>query len=310
MKKSKIKKIIAIFVMLLLCIMAAAYIVRLVNNRAQDMPSGDDYNAEAESMEQDPMADDGTDQAAEDGTDEAAATEDDSSASSALQGVYSYSGKPEQEKFSYEAFDSAIQAGSDSIVLAYVVSNQGTPYVADDDFAEDRTGINGYFSGMTDAQIDAITTRAGGKVLKLRDVFEKYGDSVNYVIEIRYTTGRNIQALADLINEVGNADNITLSCLYFEGLSAFESSLPDVQKVFLCQDQGGFNAALSREYVDTVSVQKSIMTADNCAAAHEAGKQFGAWVLSTEEEIGQAKEIGVDSYYTDNAELAAGIANN
>ena len=41
--------------------------------------------------------------------------------------------------------------------------------------------------------------------------------------------------------------------------------------------------------------------------AHDYGKKFGAWGLNSEEDIKAAIEMGVDSYFTDETQLAVGI---
>jgi glycerophosphoryl diester phosphodiesterase len=59
--------------------------------------------------------------------------------------------------------------------------------------------------------------------------------------------------------------------------------------------------------VDILSVDKSIMTDDNCRSAHDNGKKFNVQTVNTEEEINSAIKVGADSYFTDEAALAAGL---
>ena len=56
--------------------------------------------------------------------------------------------------------------------------------------------------------------------------------------------------------------------------------------------------------MDIISVPKEIMTADNAQAAHDHHKKFSAWTLNSEKEIKSAIDLGVDSYFTDDTELA------
>ena len=51
---------------------------------------------------------------------------------------------------------------------------------------------------MVDAQIDALETKAGTKVMKVSDALEKYGKDVNMSYEAKYTSERNQQALKNL----------------------------------------------------------------------------------------------------------------
>ena len=59
---------------------------------------------------------------------------------------------------------------------------------------------------MTDAEIDALQTKDGQHILKQRDVFERYGSSVNYFIEVR-----NIEPGVD-----SYFTNYTAKALYLE----------------------------------------------------------------------------------------------
>jgi glycerophosphoryl diester phosphodiesterase len=157
---------------------------------------------------------------------------------------------------------------------------------------------------MADSQIDKLKTKNGSKVLKLKDLFEKYGDSVNYILDIKYTSQRNIEAFTIAVRTYGLEDNIIAASSYFDALRPLDETFPDMTKIYICADQATFDLALDHEYVDMISVPKEIMTADNLKAAHDHDKKFSAWTLNSEEEIREAIDIGVDSYFTDDTALA------
>jgi glycerophosphoryl diester phosphodiesterase len=280
--------IIAILVMIVLCAAASAYIIRIAKNNTISQ-TGEDVTSEV--TEEPPVAE----------------PEVTTETATPPKRLYSYRGSSSDDKYSAAAYDSAIEAGSGCIALPFVVSADGTAYVTDDDYAEEMTGYGGYLSGMKDSQIEELTTKSGDSLLKLSDVFDKYGDSINYVVEIRYTSSRNISALLDAIKENGLEDNVTVSSLYFDALRKVDSEMPDIPTLFLCQDQAGFNSSQNLAYVDIISVDKSIMTKENCDAAHDKDKKFGARTLNTEEEIRAAIEMGADSYFTDETAMAVKI---
>ena len=286
-RQKRTYKIIAIVVMIVLCVAAVALILKLAKRGTGSQESVDDAAVTADDSS---LTD----------------TEDADAGSRPPERVYSNKGTSSDAKFSIEAYDSAIEAGSGCIALPFVVSAEGTLYVTDDDYIYDMTGYGGYLSGMTDAQIEELTTTSGNSFLKLSDVFDRYGESVRYVVEVRYTGSRNIGALVDLIKKYGYENNVIVSSMYYDALRRVDSEL-DVPTLFLCQDQEGYITALDLPYIDIISVEKSMMTEVNCSETHSKDKKFGAWTLNEEDEIRSAIVMGADSYFTDETALAVSI---
>jgi len=287
------KKLLLVAAMLILCLVAGLYLVKMVGTRAEESKQA---QAEAEAQAQAEAEAQAETEAAE----KAASAEK-------SEHIYAYRGNSDDQLFTPAAYESAIEAGAGIIVLPFVVSQDGTLYVADDDDASSLTGTSGAFSGMVDSQIDALETKAGTKVMKVSDALEKYGNDVKYVIEPKYTSERNQQALADLINKYGCADNVIIASRYFNGLRSLESALPDIPKLFICEEEATFNEALYRSDVDIISVSKEMMDEEKLKTAHDNDKKFSVWVLDSEEDIKSAISMGVDSYFTDETALAVGL---
>ena len=298
--KSSGRMLAAIVVMLILCVAALGYIVKLSGSRTGAEGTGEDAAAESAAEAAEEAAADVQDSAEE-------AAEESAAADQGSEHIYSWRGTSDTDEHSFAVYDKAIEAGSGYIEMGLVVSASDTPYAATDDYAKDMTGYDGYFSGMTDGQIDGITTRNGDKILKIRDIFDKYGKDVNYVIEIKYRSDRNTSAFRKLIEDSGYKDVVTLECAYYNVLQNFEEDYPDMPKMFLCGDQGSFNNALDISAIDIISVSKDLMTEANCKAAHDSGKKLNVRTLDNEEDIRAAIEMGVDSYFTTDTALAAGL---
>lgn len=287
-KRKKVSgKVIAIAAMLVLCIAAAAYIVKIVRDKAAPEPA----EVEVTDVEQEP--------------EETAAPEEDAKAG--LAHIYTNSGSSSDEKYTMAAFDNAVQAGSVCLSMPVVVSGDGTLFVADDDYLYDLTGMDGYLSGMTDGQVADVKTKGGSDIVRLSDVFEKYGTDISYVIEIKYANDRNIMPLVETIKKAEVADVTSVSSLYFGALEKVENELPDMPKIFLSENEVDFGEARTRDAVDTIAVDREMMTEENLAAAHEAGRKFGVWTLNSEDDIRAAVNMGVDSYFTDEGALAVSI---
>lgn len=285
-RRARRRKLLTIIVLLALCIAASIYILTHFG--------GSDYRNTEEPAEETPAAEETVEEeATEAASEELAASH-----------VYSHRGSAGDDELTFAAYDRAVEAGSKYIEADIVVSGSGTVYVAHDDYAFDMTGVEGYFSGMADSQIDKMKTRSGSNVIKLKDLFDRYGDSVNYIVDVKYVGARNIEAFTIITRTSGLEDNIIAASAYFDALRPLDETFPDMTKLYVCADQATFDVALDKDYVDVISVPKKIMTADNLKAAHEHDKKFSAWTLNTEDEIRSAINLGADSYFTDDTGLA------
>lgn len=278
--------VIAIAVMLLLCIAATLYIVKISKAKAAPEPAEEVVIEPEQPAEEAPPAED---------------------VKAKLAHIYTNSGSSSEERYTMAAFDSAVEGGSVCLSMPVVAAKDGTLYVAYDDYLRDMTGLDGYLSGMSDGQIAEVKTKGGNGIVKLSDVFEKYGTDVNYVIEIRYANERNIMPFVETVKKAGVADVTSVSSYYFGALDIVENEFPDMPKIFLSENEVDLAEAQRSETVDLISVNRDLMTAENLAAVHESGKKFGAWTLNSEEDIKSAVSMGLDSYFTDEGALAVSI---
>ena len=282
-KKSSVK-LITIVVMLLLCVAAGAYIVKI--SRAKAAPPPEEAVTEPAPEPEAPPAEDPKEKLAH---------------------IYTSSGSASDERYTMPAFDSAVEGGSVCLSMPVVASGDGIAYVAYEDYLGDMAGLNGYLSGMTEGQISEVKTKGGNSIVKLSDVFAKYGTSVNYVIEIRYPNERNIMPFVEAVKEAGVADVTSVSSPYFGALGTVGNEFPEMTRIFISENEVDLAEARGREEADMISVDKDLMTEENLAAVHESGKKFGAWTLNSEDEIRAAVAMGVDSYFTDEGALAVSI---
>ena len=116
-KRNRNKRIATIAVMLLLCLLAGLYIVKTVNKRTEEARAAE--LAEQQAQEEAAQAE------------EAAKAEEE--ASKKAEQVFAYRGSSDDGIFTMEAYENAVNAGAGTIVLPFVVSQDDTIYVADDD---------------------------------------------------------------------------------------------------------------------------------------------------------------------------------
>lgn len=220
---------------------------------------------------------------------------------SACEHVISHRGASgEETEHTAAAYDLAILYGSKYIEQDVVTSKDGTLYVSHDSSAQKITGVDKLYSEMTDEEIDELRTVDGQKILKLSEVFDKYGDSVTYVIELKDKESQ-VDIFAALVKEYGNEDSIIVQCFDIAALEALEPIFPDMKKMYLIDKKEDFEAGLNLDFVDILAVcawKDGLMSEENCKKAHDAGKEFNVWTINLTQEIIRAIEMDVDSYFT------------
>ncbi len=222
--------------------------------------------------------------------------------------VYSHRGSAGENEHSFKAYDDAIAAGSIYIEQDLVLSKDGVLFVAHDLSAEPMTGTPKLYSSMSAEEIDGLKTKAGGKVLRMSGVFERYGKTVNYVIELKaYEDSRMIDSFRELVDKYGYQDIITVQCKDIHPLRTLESIYPDMTKLYICRSQWGFDTSINEPYIDIISVNEWLMTEERCRIVHDKGKKFSAWTLDSEGSIRQAIDMGVDTYFTNDTPLALSL---
>lgn len=226
----------------------------------------------------------------------------------AAQHVYSHRGSAGENEHSFKAYDDAIAAGSIYIEQDLVLSQDGVLFVAHDLSAEPMTGASRLYSSMSAEEIDGLRTRTGEKVLRMSEVFDRYGKTVNYVIELKaYEDSRMIDSFKALVDTYGYQDIITVQCKDIHPLRTLEGIYPDMPKLYVCRSEWGFDTSINEPYIDIISVKEWLMTEERCQIVHEKGKKFSAWPLDSEESIRNAIDIGVDTYFTNDTPLAISI---
>ena len=223
--------------------------------------------------------------------------------------VYSHRGTEGLYEYSFKAYDDAINAGSQNIEQDVVISSDGELFVAHDPGAWSMTGVDALYSSMTAEEIDGLTTRAGYKVLRLSEVFDRYGRSVDYIIELKTYDSETVSAFERIVDEYGFKDIITVQSMETDILRILDEKYPDMPKLFVCKSQQDFYDSLDMPYVDivSVSIDRGLMTESNCRAAHDHGKLFSAWTLSLESSIRAAIDMNVDTYFTNDTPLALSL---
>ena len=208
---------------------------------------------------------------------------------------------------SLKAYDEALEAGAMCLEQDVVVSSEGTLYASHDNNAYRMTGVNKAYHDMTDQQIDQLVTYEGEKVLKLSEIFDRYGTDIRYIVELKDEEADMTQPFIDIVRKYGYEDRVTAECFNLNTLEELEKVFPDMKKMYLCKVESLLEQGYDTECVDIIAPRDFMMTQENVDRAHELGKEFSSWTLDSEEWIKKAIDLGVDSYFTDDVKLALSL---
>ena len=206
--------------------------------------------------------------------------------------------------YSFDAFDAVIADGITHIEQDVVISKDGTIYVCHDVTAQRLCGDERLFRNMTDAEIGALTTVNGNKFITLDAVFDRYkgNEKIIFVVELKDQTATD--PFLALVEKHNLQRRCIVQSVNYMPLKTCKTTLPFMRTLYLAKDQIDFNIMLSQYYIDIISLQQASLSAENVAAAHEAGKLFNTWVCDNEEEISRAILAGADTYFSNYPQQA------
>ena len=220
--------------------------------------------------------------------------------------IYAHRGASGYEvEHTFAAYDLAIEQGAHYIEQDLVTSKDGTLYVSHDDSASRIAGMSRDYSQMSDETIRQLRTANGEGIHSMAEVFERYGDSVYYVVELKAGKSQSA-AFAELVRDMGMEGQVIVQSFYPEALEALEEEFPDMPKLQLCRDQESVNRAVERDWTDIVCVKGSLMTKKNCKKVHKAGKRFCVY-WTDGEQVKKAIKLGVDCYFTNYPDTALAL---
>lgn len=203
----------------------------------------------------------------------------------------------EEIEHTFKAYDLALEYGTKYIEQDLVTSKDGTLYVSHDDNAERITGVDKNYNDMSNRQIDKLKTEDGQHILKLEDVFEKYGDSTDYLIELKENETQ-AKPFEKLVKEYNLQGNVIVQAKNPEALKQLTEAFPDMPKLALINDDEEMDNVIDADYVDIIGANARLMDKEHISKAHENDKEFNVWTLNTVDEITEAINLDVDSYFT------------
>lgn len=203
----------------------------------------------------------------------------------------------EEKEHTFDAYDLAILYGSKYIEQDLVTSKDGTLYVSHDRGAKRLTGIDQQYSQMTDSEIKQISKENGNEILTLQQVFDRYDDSVIYVIELK-EGGAQSEKFINIVRKNQLSHKIMLQSFDIITLENVEKEYPNMVKMMLFSSDYGLDNAIDKDFIDIICVKKQFMTQDNMDRVHNAGKDFFVYTLNSMSEIKKGINLEIDGFFT------------
>ncbi|MGL4662373.1 MAG: glycerophosphodiester phosphodiesterase, partial [Culicoidibacterales bacterium] len=136
------------------------------------------------------------------------------------------------------------------------------------------------------------------ELLKLQDVITRYTDTINYVIDLKEDT-KQVPTIAEIIKKNKLEKKVICQSRKSEAVEKLKKALPKTKNILHVVSEEELNQAVTNKNVDTIGLNKSLMTEKNVQLVHQNKKQISIWTLNTTDEIKKAINLNVDSYFTD-----------
>lgn len=213
--------------------------------------------------------------------------------------IISHRGTAERIEHTFAAYDLAIQQGSKNIEQDVVISKDKTLYVSHDLSAKRLTGVDKLYSDMTDAEISKLRVGNGEPIHTLQSVFERYGNKVNYIVELKAADPLSqVVPFVNMVRQNGLENNVVSQSFVEDVLKKVDIVAPNMPQMRLVGTQAEFDQALNSSVAHTICLVWSIVNKANVDKIHKQNKIASAWTLDTDERIKNAISLGVDNYFT------------
>lgn len=223
--------------------------------------------------------------------------------------IFSHRGSPyNNPDHSFSGYNRAIKDGTQYIEQDVWLSKDNKLYVSHDDNLKKSTGSNVTISESTSAKLDKVKLRNGEKLHQLKDVFNRYGKRVHYIIETKKNAGDNTdteKALAKEIKKYNMKNNLIMQDESIPGIKAFHKSLKNVPILWLLDSvterQYSEEIDNAPRYIKFISIRLEQWTPKLIKLAHKNGFKTNGWIIDTYNDNYTAlNTLKLDSVFTNN----------
>lgn len=203
------------------------------------------------------------------------------------------------------SFRRADREGVDVIELDLHLSEDGALVVMHDADVGRTTDGTGPVAGFTLERLRQLDAGEGERV----PVFEEVVEAVEAPIQAEIKDRAAARVLAGVIEARGLHKRVTVISFHDEALRETRELLPDMPLVLVA---GKSSPTAPERALDLGAVMVSLelchVDAQTVRRCHEAGLEVISWTVNTPQELGHARELGLDGVVTDRPEIAAALS--
>lgn len=226
--------------------------------------------------------------------------------------VISHRGSPvDYPEHSFAGYDDAINKGSKYIEQDLILSKDNKLVVSHDNNLKRTLGIDINISDTNYNELKKYKFDNGEHLHLLNDIFEKYGNDVNYVVETKQSGNKNHlmeNELLDVINNYKLEKNVILQSFSLESLNYMNKKDNDIPQMLLLDDKKSEHV---NDIIDTIPTNVKIITLSgnkmnkkSVDLIKKTDRLAMAYTLNTKKQIEKARQIKLDGFFTNETERA------
>ncbi len=226
--------------------------------------------------------------------------------------VISHRGSPvDYPEHSFAGYDDAINKGSRYIEQDLILSKDNKLVVSHDNNLKRTLGIDINISDTNYNELKKYKFKNGEHLHLLNDVFKKYGNDVNYVIETKQSGNKNHLMENELLNVVNGynlENNIILQSFSLESLNYMNKKDNTIPQMLLLDDKKSENI---NTIIDTIPTNVKIITLSGnkmnkktVDVIKKTDRLAMAYTLNTKTQIEKARQLKLDGFFTNETERA------
>lgn len=205
----------------------------------------------------------------------------------------------------FKSYDKAIAMGADYIEQDLQLTKDGHLIISHDSTVDRITGYTGNIRDMSLSEIKELRTSDNQEILTLKELFDKYGKSVNYYIETKrpYEPDMDIELVKllkeyDLVNENGKSDNVIIQSFSDNSLKNIRKELPEATLIQLTKNPRVDTLNDIMKYANGVGPTFSKLDKNYVQNAQARNLLVHPYTVNTDEDIAKAVNLNVDGFFT------------
>ncbi|WP_408869120.1 glycerophosphodiester phosphodiesterase [Brochothrix campestris] len=213
---------------------------------------------------------------------------------------------------SFAGYDDAIVKGTYFIEQDLILSKDNKLVVSHDDNLMRILGVNRNISDSNYLQLSNYRFTNGEQLHLLNDVFERYSNAINYVIETKFNQTNSFHTmereLIALIEKHRLEKNVILQSYSIDSLNfMYEKSKKIPQMLILDEAKSNkLQEALVNvpEHIQIITISSNYLTPTAVKLIHDTGRLAMTYNLDSYDQLNYGTQVKIDGFFTNDTKKA------